>query len=378
MRAAFINGKIFTGEEFVGGKAVVVDNGLVHSIVPEVILDSSFDRIDLHGNFLAPAFVDIQVYGGNGKLYSEFPSVEAVAATYASSLEGGATHILPTISTNTLDLMLKGIEAVKDYWKQGGSRGVMGVHLEGPWLSVAKKGAHKEDCIRQPTVAEVETLLAAGKDVIRIITLAPEECDESIIDLLLANGIVVSAGHTSASYEQATRGFQKISLATHLFNAMSPLQHRAPGMVGAIYDHPMASASVVADGHHVDFSVIRISKKLMGPRLFLITDAVTESFEGDYQHRLQGDKYVLPNGTLSGSSLTMMKAVRNCVEKVGIGLEESLRMGSLYPARAAGIHQSMGRIEGGFKADFVEIKPDLTLSEVYIDGKPVNKKTAVA
>jgi N-acetylglucosamine-6-phosphate deacetylase len=373
MRRAFVNGKIFTGNEFIHGKAVVVDNGVIHSIVPEMILDSSFERIDLGGNILAPAFMDIQVYGGNGKLFSEFPSVEAVKSTYASCLEGGATHILPTISTNTLELMLEGIEAVKEYWKEGGSKGVMGVHLEGPWLSVSKKGAHREDCIRKPTRQEVEKLLEVGKDVIKLITLAPEECDEEIIDMLKGNGIAISAGHSNASYEQGMNGYRKIGLATHLFNAMSPFQHRAPGMVGAIYDSPTVSASVVADGHHVDFSVIRISKHLMGARLFLITDAVTESFQGHYQHRLQGDKYVLPNGTLSGSSLTMMKAVRNCVEKVGISLEESLRMGSLYPAKAIGMDSNLGRIENGYTADLVEIGPQLEVKEIYVAGAPIRK-----
>lgn len=377
MRTAFVNGKIFTGEEFINGKAVVVDQGRIKSVVPEMILDDSFRKIDLRGNILAPAFMDIQVYGGHGKLFSEFPTADAVKATYESCFEGGATQILPTVSTNTLDVMIQGIQAVKDYWDQGGSSGVMGVHLEGPWINVVKKGAHKADCIRIPTVEEVEKLIEAGKEVIKVITLAPEVCGDSVIDLLVSNGIRLSVGHSNATYEEATHAFKKIGLATHLFNAMSPLQHRAPGLVGAIYDNPNVCVSVVADGHHVDFSVIRISKRILGERLFLITDAVTESHQGHYQHRLKGDKYVLPDGTLSGSSLSMTKAVRNCVEKVGIPIEESLRMASLYPARAIGLEHEYGRIQQGFMADLVELDEGLELKEVFVAGRPSGLKSGV-
>ena len=367
MRTVFTNGKIFTGSEWLDDKSLWVEDGKIHSIADTANWESA-QQIDLKGNMLAPAFMDIQVYGGNGMLYSEFPSVQSVRATYDSCLGGGATHILPTISTNTMDLMLEGIQAVKDYWKQGGTKGVMGVHLEGPWLNLAKKGAHKAECIHSPAKEEVKTLLAAGEGVIKLITLAPEVCDDSIISMLLEAGIRISAGHSNASYEEGMKAFSRISLATHLFNAMSALQHRAPGMVGAIFDHPGVSASVVADGHHVDFSVIRISKNLMKERLFLITDAVAESFKGHYQHRLDGDKYVLPDGTLSGSNLTMMKAVRNCVEKIGIPLDEALRMGSLYPAMAMGMENSYGKLQAGYVADLVDVRNDLSLESVYVEG----------
>jgi N-acetylglucosamine-6-phosphate deacetylase len=185
-------------------------------------------------------------------------------------------------------------------------------------------------------------------------TLAPEVVSDDIIKLLQDFGVVISMGHTNAAYAQAKSAISKgIHAATHLFNAMSPLQHRAPGVVGAIYDDENVVTSVVADGHHVDFAAIRISKAILKERIFLITDAVTENLKGGYSHRLEGDKYVIADGTLSGSALTMLKAVNNCVEKVGIPLEEALRMGSLYPAQVIGLDNQLGKIAKGYKADFI-------------------------
>ena len=151
--------------------------------------------------------------------------------------------------------------------------------------------------------------MAYGKGVIKIVTLAPEQCDDAVLQLFLDSGIVVSAGHSNANYQQATAAFDKgITAATHLFNAMSPLQHREPGLVGAIYNHPAAMSSLVPDGIHVDFAAVRISKKIMAARLFMITDAVTATNGGDYPHVFKGDRYTMPDGTLSGSALTMIKA----------------------------------------------------------------------
>jgi len=149
---------------------------------------------------------------------------------------------------------------------------------------------------------------------------------------------------------------------------MSPLQHRSPGMVGAILNHDKVMASLVADGHHVDYAAINIAKKIMGERLFLITDAVTENGEGYYQHRLDGDKYVVPDGTLSGSSLTLLKAVKNCVKHVGLPLDEALRMASLYPARALKLEQRLGKIESKFAAEMVWLKEEIEIKGVFTRG----------
>ncbi len=261
--------------------------------------------------------------------------------------------------------MLKAIEASKEYQRLGG-KGLIGLHLEGPYFNPIKKGAHVEKYVRKPTVSELNILLEAGKSIITYITFAPEMIDDECLNLLLNSGIPLSAGHSDATYDQAMAAFEKgINRVTHLFNAMSQFQSRAPGLVGAAYDSNV-NASIVADGIHVDFNSIRISKKIMGERLFYITDAVTEDTRGEYSFTLNKDHYINDKGVLSGSALTMMKAVKNGVEKVGIPLDESLRMASTYPANVANLGHKLGKIEKGFLANFVVFDDNLNTINTII------------
>ena len=353
---AYYNGQIFTGEKILSNKCVLTENNKVISIINVNEIPNAAQKIDLRGHLFAPTLIDLQIYGGNGHLFGEYPSLKALEATYQYCLAGGAAYFMPTVATNSEQIVLEAIQAVKDYWQQGG-QGVLGLHLEGPFINMAKRGAHLKQFVENDPSVQLQMLkkwLSMGENVIKMMTLAPEVVSDEVIDLLQNNGVCISIGHTNATFEQANAAFQKgIHTATHLFNAMSPLQHRAPGVVGAIYDHKNVYTSVVADGHHVDFAVIRISKAVLKERMFLITDAVAENLEGAYSHQLVGDKYVIADGTLSGSALTMLQAVKNCVEKVGIPLEEALRMASLYPARVVGLDKQLGKIEVGFKADFI-------------------------
>ncbi|MBS1566857.1 MAG: N-acetylglucosamine-6-phosphate deacetylase [Bacteroidetes bacterium] len=350
---AYFNGTIFDGIQLLSQRAVLVEKGRIAGVVAENSIPSDAEIHDLKGNYIAPAFIDLQLYGGNGRLFSHDISIASLQATDAYCLSGGCTQFMITLATNAIDTFLEAIEVARAYQQQGG-HGLLGVHLEGPYINPGKRGAHIAQYVKQPTRAEVEQLLKAGEGVFKMMTLAPEQCDPAIIQLLQDNGIIVSAGHSNASYAQGMVAFDAgIPTATHLFNAMSPFQHRAPGLVGAIYDHPSAMSSIVADGIHVDYAAIRISKQIMKDRLFLITDAVTATEGGPYPHVFAGDRYTMPDGTLSGSALTMMKAVKNCVEKVHIELDEALRMASLYPARLAGISNEMGKIEKGYNAEMV-------------------------
>jgi N-acetylglucosamine-6-phosphate deacetylase len=368
MPTAFIANQIFTGHETVSGKAVLVDDGVVIDIISSADIPNRYNKKDLGKNLIAPAFIDLQIYGGNGKLFSTELTTESLEATYEYCLQGGCTQFMITMATNSIEKFLKGINVVRKYWSEGG-KGLLGLHLEGPYIHPAKKGAHIEKHIKKPTIEEVNMLLQKGKNVIKIITLAPEQCDKEIIELLLRNKIVVSAGHTNATYDEAINGFNSgITVATHLFNAMSQLQGREPGMVGAIYDSG-AMSSIVCDGVHVDFASVRISKKIMQEKLFFITDAVAEILHGEYQHVFKTDRYTLPNGTLSGSALTMLQAAKNGIEKVGINLEESFRMSSLYPAKLMGIDKLYGCIKAGTRADFAVVDEKLNLERVIIGGE---------
>ena len=351
MKQAILADEIYTGNGIGKGLVLLTEHGIITGLLPAESIPSGYSIEKFPACFVAPAFIDLQLYGGNGKLFSHSLDIEALEATNAYCMAGGCSHFMITMATNSIENFLKGIEVAGEYMSSG-KKGLLGVHLEGPWINPVKRGAHVEAFIKKPARGEVESLLDKGKGIIKMITLAPEQCDDEIIDLIVDHGIIVSAGHSNASYAQARRAFHRgVPAATHLFNAMSPLQGRQPGMVGAIYDDPNVMSSIICDGVHVDFASVSISRKIMGERLFFITDAVTAISEGYYKHVFQGDRYTLPDGTLSGSCMTMMTTLKNAVEKVGITLEESIKMCSTYPA---GLLKDpfLGKIQVGQAADF--------------------------
>ena len=356
----FTAAKLFTGTGWLKEQIISVSDGKIIDIIPA---NSNNDSSIIRYPIIAPAFIDIQIYGAYNKLLAVHPDIDALHKLYTYCIKGGASHFQPTVATNSSEVFFHCIDAVRAYWQEGG-KGCLGLHIEGPWIHPKKKGAHNESYIHSPSIDEVKKLLEYGKGVISMITLAPEVCSKEVIDLIHHYGVIISAGHSNASYEEATDAFNYgIRTATHLYNAMSPFQHRAPGMVGAIFDHPTAMCSIVPDGFHVDFSAIRIAKKLMQKRLFVITDAVTETIAGDYPHKLVGDKYE-SNGILSGSALTMAKSLQNLVSKVGIDLSEAFRMVSMYPAQVMGKSKSMGKIEKGFDANLVMLDDMLEVLEL--------------
>lgn len=360
----YTNANIYTGSDVLTGKAIVVRDHTIADIVPQEAAAGAASLIDLGGLNIAPAFIDLQIYGANNRLFSAKPDTTAIADTYAYCLAGGCSQFMITMATNSIPVFLEGMEAVRNYWQQGG-QGLLGLHLEGPYMNPVKKGAHIEQYIKKPTEAEIAMLLEKGQGVFKMMTLAPEMCDDRIIHMLTDNGIIVSAGHSNASYAEAQKGFALgIPAATHLFNAMSPFQSREPGLVGAVYNNASVKASVVADGIHVDFVSLKISKQIMGNRLFFITDAVTGCSEGGYQHVFKGDRYTLPDGTLSGSALTMMQSVKNAVKQVNISLEEALRMASTYPASLLRPETRYGKIAAGYAAELVVFDDALTVKEV--------------
>lgn len=367
-KTAFIPDRIFTGNHFLAENAVIVEGDKIVDVIPAHELPSGMAICALKGKQIAPAFIDLQIYGGNGQMFSLYPSVEALTATYQYCTKGGASHFLATVATNSFDVIYKAITAVKDYWQQE-LPGLLGLHLEGPFLNPEKRGAHLTRFIKKPELQEVKDLLKEGEGVIKMMTLAPECCDREVISFLQEKGVVVSAGHSNATYEQAMEAFDLgIPTATHLYNAMSPLQHRAPGLVGAIFNGNVFS-SIVPDGIHVDFAAVRIAKEMMKERLFLITDAITEVSSDSYTYIFQHDRYVTENGTLAGSCLTQGKGVQNLIDHVNVEPEEALRMASLYPARVIGVEGSLGRIRAGYQADMVVLDEPFNVEGIISGGK---------
>lgn len=352
--------KIFTGNSEIENAYIIVNKGIITEITKEKPADSNIIIKDLSEYNIAPALIDLQIYGGGGSLFNTEPSLETIQKTYNEIVKSGTSHFQITLSTVDLETMLKGIEACKNYQKSGG-KGLIGLHLEGPYFNPIKKGAHIEKYVRKPTVTEINTILKASEGIITYMTIAPEMFDDECLNLLINSGINISAGHSDATFNEAKSAFSKgISRVTHLFNAMSQFQSRAPGLVGATYDSE-AYASIVCDGIHVDFNAVKISKSIMGERLFYITDAVTEDTRGEYSFTLNIDHYINDKGVLSGSALTMMQAVKNGVQKCGIPLAESLRMASTIPAKVANLGHQLGKIKKGYLADFVVFDDDFNV-----------------
>jgi N-acetylglucosamine-6-phosphate deacetylase len=355
--------KVFTGESWLSDHYISIENGIIKS-VENASADSTLEIKHFKDCFIAPAFIDIQIYGAYDKLFAVYPEPATLELLHNYCVAGGAVLHLPTVATNTKEVFKKAIDAVRSYWSNNG-KGIFGLHLEGPWINKEKRGAHVAELIHDPTVSEVKELLEYGKGIIKMITIAPEVCSVEVFELLKSYKIILSAGHSNASYTEAINAFDHVDAVTHLFNAMSPLHHREPGMVGAVFAHKTIMASIIADGHHVDFRAINIAKKIMKERLFVITDAVTETTEGFYKHTLNKDRYEC-SGTLSGSAINMHQSFLNLVKMADIETGEALRMCSLYPAQVLQADDKYGKIAPGYTAQFVVLDKELNLVDVIL------------
>ena len=355
--------RIFTGHEWLVDHGILAEENIIKGVMPLSLLPPGIVQEKFTNSFIAPAFIDLQIYGAYGKLLAAYPETDSLLKLNEYCRKGGAAFCLPTVATNTLEIFHRSIDAVKEYWEKEGE-GILGLHLEGPWINPVKRGAHIESLIHPPLLKEAEELLKYSKGVIKMITLAPEVCSKEVIDLILSHNIIIAAGHSNATYKEAMQSFENgIETVTHLYNAMSSLQHREPGLAGATMDHHSITSSIIPDGYHVDYAAIRIAKQVLKDRLFVITDAVTETNNGYYQHQQVGDKYE-SGGILSGSALTMNKALQNLVNHCGIELEEALRMCSLYPAQVMKMQNSIGKIKKGYRVKFVVINKELDVMKI--------------
>ncbi|MBE3712988.1 N-acetylglucosamine-6-phosphate deacetylase [Vibrio parahaemolyticus] len=372
---ALSNCKIYTGSDVLTDHAVIVENDLIQSIVPVAELPKGIEVKDLNGANLSPGFIDLQLNGCGGVMLNDAITAETMQIMHEANLKSGCTSFLPTLITSSDEDMRAAISAAREYHKKYPNQS-LGLHLEGPYLNVAKKGIHSVDFIR-PSDDGMIDLICSNADIIAKVTLAPEQNDPEHIARLKTAGIVVSIGHTNATYAEARKGFEAgITFATHLFNAMTPMVGREPGVVGAIYDTPEIYAGIIADGFHVDYANIRIAHKIKGEKLVLVTDATAPAganidhfiFVGKKVYYRDG-KCVDENGTLGGSALTMIEAVQNTVEHAGIALEEALRMATLYPATAIGVEDRLGRIRKGMVANLTIFDRDFNVKATVVNGQ---------
>lgn len=323
-------------------------------------------------NYLVPGFVDLQIYGAAGKLFSADPTIENIRIIEDQLLQEGTTSFLICLATNTPEVFNRCISVIKAYQKD--ARNCLGLHLEGPFINPEKRGAHVKEYIRKASLDEIKSLLEFGDGTIKMMTLAPELQDDDVIQYLLDHDVVVSLGHSSATFEQATKAYnQGIQTTTHLFNAMSALQHRAPGIPTAVFNHPKAMSSIIVDGLHVDFEVVNVAAKVMKERLFIITDAVTQCNTGPYQHVAIDGKFVMPDGTLSGSAMTMLQSIKNCVAHCDISLTDAINMATYYPAKLIKKANEIGQITVNAEANLVVLNEQLDIEQVFFKGEEIKR-----
>jgi N-acetylglucosamine-6-phosphate deacetylase len=374
---ALVNGRVLAGEDFLEGLAVQLRDGRIDAVRPVSELPRDMPRHDLDGGWLLPGFIDAQVNGGGGVLFNNTPTADGVRAIARAHRRFGTTGLLPTLITDDSTRMREGIAAVRMAMDDAGEAGILGIHLEGPWLAEARKGTHDAGKFRVPDDDELALATSLGRGV-TLVTLAPERVSDATIRALTARGAVVAAGHTDADYERMRSALDAgITGFTHLYNAMSPLQGRAPGVVGAALEDRDSWLGVIADGVHVHAASLRVALRAK-PRgkVFLVTDAMP-MVGGDapgfalYGETITARDGVVRNaaGALAGSALDMLTAVRNAVDMLGVPLAEAARMAATYPADFLGLSGTHGRIAAGCRADLVQLDNDLALRGTWIGGQ---------
>jgi N-acetylglucosamine-6-phosphate deacetylase len=373
---ALVGARVFDGERFLDDCAVTVEGRRIAAVTTYAERPREGDEVDLGGGVLAPGFIDVQVNGGGGALLNEAPSADVVACIAESHRKYGAVGVMPTLLTDTREKMLAAIVAVREARRRFPA--VLGIHLEGPFFDPARKGAHDASLIREISPADVEMIAKADCGAV-MLTLAPNRVRAEFIRALAARGVLVSLGHSDATYEQAQAGIAAGGRAfTHLFNAMSPLQGRLPGMVGAALDSKDAYVGIIADGHHVHPASLRIAFAAKPhDRIMLITDAMPPAAGGPDSFLLQGRRVAradgclrLEDGTIAGSVLTMDEAVRFCVRSLGLTLAQALAMASRAPAAFLRRDRDLGRIAQGYLASLVHLDDALRVRETWVEGQP--------
>jgi len=378
---AIVGPRIFDGQRWHDDAALVLEGARVKAIVERTSLGPEIARVVLDSDMLVPGFVDLQVNGGGGVLFNQDPSHQAIATICAAHARFGTTSLLPTLITDTPEITARAVAAGLES-HQAGQPGFMGLHLEGPHLSLARKGAHDPGLIRPMTAGDQARLAAAAKALPHLLlTVAAETVPPEQVAALAASGVRVSIGHSDAGYAHAMACADAgATMVTHLFNAMSPLGHREPGVVGAALDHGALWCGLIADGIHVHPAAIGAALRAKrGPgRLFLVTDAMSLTGWHEDSFTLNGRTITraggalrLADGTLAGADLTMIDAVAYMHETIGESLEESLRMASLYPAQAIGAARERGHLQPGARADFVCLGDRLDVQATFIAAQEV-------
>jgi N-acetylglucosamine-6-phosphate deacetylase len=373
---AFVNGRVLTDSGFQEGLTVLTGSGHISSVSGDrVARAAAVQEIDLDGKLLLPGFIDTQVNGGGGVLFNDDPTVEAIDEIGKVHRKFGTTAFLPTLVSDDLEVVADAIAATRDAIAAG-VPGVLGIHIEGPFLNEARKGVHDASKIRylDEDAFRLLTRPTGGKT---LLTLAPEKTTPRVIRALTDAGVIVSAGHSDATYAEIRQALDNgLTGFTHLFNAMSPITVREPGVAGAALDDPDSWCSIIVDGHHVDPVVLRLALRCKRPdRFVLVTDAMPSVGAAQTSFSLLGRTItvrdgvcIAEDGTLAGSNIDMATAVRNAVRLLHVEPADAVRMASTYPADFLGVSRDHGRIAAGYRANLLIADDELNVLETWIDG----------
>lgn len=377
MIKSIINGHVFNGETLLKDHAVIIDGNKVLQVLPQEQLPENIEvDFDLAGHYLVPGFIDLQVNGGGGVMFNNMPTVEGLQTIANAHRQYGTTGFFPTLITDSYDVMRQAITAVTQAIEEG-VPGILGVHLEGPFLNPERKGAHDEEkfCLIDEQGFEIITSLKVGKT---LITIAPELTTTTMIKRIGDKGVVISAGHTGADYDQTCEALDAgLTGFTHLYNAMTPLQSRAPGMVGAALNDEHSWFGIIADGFHMHPAAFRVAvaAKQTGGAI-LVTDAMSTVGATEKSFVLDGETiYAIDGrctnaaGSLAGSDLDMNAAIKNAMKFARVDWMEAVRMASLYPAKAMGLDNQFGYIKPGYQASLVSLDHQQNVISTWIDGE---------
>ncbi|NOH63151.1 N-acetylglucosamine-6-phosphate deacetylase [Vibrio sp. RE88] len=369
---ALININVFTGEETLHHHAIVIDNNQIVSVTPMEALPDGLTTIDGQGQLACPGFIDLQLNGCGGVLFNTDIRYQTLATMNRTNLRSGTTQFLPTLITSEASHMKKAVETLNSA-SQAENDGILGLHLEGPFINAEKKGAHNQSHIRELDESTLAYLLE-NQQHIRLITLAPECNTTDVTDRLAQAGMHVALGHTNATYQQLAK-HPNVTMATHLYNAMSPLNSREPGAVGYVLDNAL-HAGIIVDGIHCDYVNVRLAHRLLQEKLFLVTDAVTPAGTDMTEFDMAGTPAFVTDGrchyqdgTIAGAAITMIEGVRNLVRHVGLPLDTALKMASRYPAEAIGIDDRYGRLEAGYFANIALLDDKLEVNATIQMGE---------
>ncbi len=349
---------LYTGTEKLENQSLEIVDGKITKIEPS----KNIEKYDFEN--LAPALIDLHINGGEECHFTHQPNAETLKDVEFSAKKNGVGYVLPTLITSSIENIFEGLTAIKNYCTENPDSGVLGMHLEGPFISIKKRGAHLAKYIQTPTDDILREIIDFGGKYLKMITVAPESFTNKQLSLLVESGVKVSVGHSNATFEQAQEAFGLgINLVTHLFNAMSPFNHREPGLAGAALSNESVYTPIILDDVHVAIAAAKLAHKLKDGKLFLISDALfqnhkKQNFKWDeFDACLKDGNYMNSDGNLAGATISMADAVKNATNWLDVNTSEAIKMATKTPAEV--INEEIGQIEVGSRAKLCSFSENL-------------------